>query len=271
MLELQDNIAKAQAATAKLRRNLVDQATQEYFGVLDLVKSPAAGDFQAAEARAYTVVKQEMLSEEAVTLVNGGIALDGEGLAVVALGFETIARPLRIPGPVALTEAKTLTLALAGAAGAVGGMLALASLMRLALDMRDLGLVVGAPLGALLAVLVVHRLARVRLLARILPWVFVRPKALRGAVRREQEKAVRMCVEQWVDWAVPLLAVLCLQRPGVAQTGTDRDKVLRKIGKLIYTLHRTGPESLPVVVARVDSRGQEQRLRGPGGLAGIFG
>jgi hypothetical protein len=266
MLELQENIAKAQAATTGLRRNLVDQATQEYFGVLDLVKSPAAGDFQAAEARVYTVVKQGMLSEEAVTLVNGGPALDGEGLAVIALNFETIARPLRIPGPVALTEAKTLTLALAGAAGAVGGMLALASLLRLALDMRDLGLVVGAPLGALLAVLVMHRLARVRLLARILPWVFVRPKALRGAVRREQEKAVRVCVEQWVDWAVPLLTALCLHRPGVAQTGTDRDKVLRKIGKLIYALHRTDPESLPVVAHELI---QEAKNSGFEGLEGL--
>lgn len=266
MLELQDNIAKAQAATVGLRRDLVDHATKEYFGVLDLVGTPAAGDFQAAEARANTTVKQEILSEEAVALVNGGRRLDENGLARVALGFETIARPLRIPGPAVLTESKTLTLALAGAAGAVGGMFALAPALRLAFDMRDLGLVLGAPLGALLAVLIVHQLARIRFLTRVLPWLFIRRQALRGTARREHEKSVRVCIEQWVDWAVPMLAVLCLHRPGSVASGTDRDKALRRIGKLIYALQRTGPESLPVVAHELI---QEARNSGFEGMEGL--
>ncbi len=245
MLELQGNIAKAQAATVGLRRGLVDQAVKEYFSVVDLVRSPAAGDFRAAEARANTVLKQEILSAGAITLINGGAKLEESELALVALNFEGIAQPLQIPGPTTLAEPKTLMLAVAGAAGAAGGMFALAALLRLAVDMRDLGLVVGAPLGALLAVLIAHRLARIRLLTRILPWVLVRPKAWRGAVRREQ--IVRACLGQWVDWAVPMLTVLCLHRTGAAQAGTDRDKALRRIGKLIYVLHRTSPETLPVV------------------------
>ena len=156
MLELQDNIAKAQAATVKLRHKVVDRAVREYFAALEPIRSPGAGDFEAAGARAQAVLKEELLTPEFLGLiaaVRRPCKLDENELAVVALSFETIARPLRIPGPVALTEPKTLTLALAGAAGAVGGMFALASLMRLALDMRDLGLVLGAPLGALLAVL----------------------------------------------------------------------------------------------------------------------
>jgi len=280
MRELQDNIAKAQAATVGLRRDLVHHATKEYFSVLDLVASPAAGDFQAAEARANMVLKQEILSAEAVALINGGAnsrlrgndvtpakaGVDENDLALVALGFDAIARPLRIPGPVVLTEPKTLTLALAGAAGAVGGMCALAPALRLAVDMRDLGLVLGGPLGALVAVLVMHRLARIRLLARILPWVFVRRKAARGAVRREHEKTVRACVEQWVDWAVPMLTVLCLHRPGAVETDTDRDKALRRIGKLIYTLHRADSETMPVVAHELI---QEAKNSGFEGLEGL--
>ena len=266
MLELQDNIAKAQAATAGLRRKLVDAATREYFGVLGLVRSPGAADFQAAEARANTILKQEILSADAVALIHGGTKLEESDLALVALGFEAIARPVRIPGPAANAEAKTLTLALAGAAGAVGGMFAGAPLMRLAFEMQDLGLVLGAPLGALLAVLIVHRLARIRLLTRILPSLFVRPRAWRGAVRSEHEKAVRACIEQWIDWAVPMLAVLCLHRPGAAESGTDRDKALRKIGKLIYALHRTGLESLPVVAHELI---QEAKNSGFEGLEGL--
>ncbi len=247
MLELQGNIAKAQAATVGLRRGLVDQAAKEYFSVVDLVRSPATGDFQAAAARAHTVLKQEILAAEAITLINGGVKLEESELALIALSFDGIAQPLQIPGPAVIAEPKTLMLAVAGAAGAAGGMFALAALLRLAVDMRDLGLVVGAPLGALLAVLIAHRLARIRLLTRILPWVFVRPRAWRGAVRREHEKTVRACLAQWVDWAVPMLTVLCLHRAGVAEAGTDRDKALRRIGKLIYVLHRTSPETLPVV------------------------
>ncbi len=247
MLELQGNIAKAQATTAGLRRGLVDQAVKEYFGVVDLVRSPAAGDFRAAEARANTVLKQEILSAEAIALINGGVQLDESEVALIALNFDGIAQPLQIPGPAAIAEPKTLMLAVAGAAGAAGGMFALAALLRLAVDMRDLGLVVGAPLGALLAVLIAHRVTRIRLLTRILPWVFVRPRAWRGAVRREHEKTVRACLAQWLDWTVPMLTVLCLHRSRAAEAGTDRDRALRRIGRLIYVLYRTSPETLPVV------------------------
>ena len=183
MLELQENIAKAQTATARLRHKAVDKAAREYFSVLDPIRKPGASDFEAAGTRAYAAIKRELLSAEFIALTNGGTELDDDGVAAVALGFDGIARPLRIPAPVMAAETKTITLAFAAAAGAVGGMLGLALLLRLALDMRDLGLVLGGPLGALVAVLVVHRLARLRLLARILPWLFVRPKrATRRAV-----------------------------------------------------------------------------------------
>ena len=144
MLELQGNIAKAQAATVGLRRGLVDNAEKEYFSVVDLVRSPAAGDFQAAEARADAVLKQEILSAATLALLNGGAQLQESDLALVALSFDAIAPSLQIPGPTAPAEPKTLLLALAGAAGAVGGMFGLAALLRLAVEMRDLGLVLGA-------------------------------------------------------------------------------------------------------------------------------
>jgi hypothetical protein len=246
MLELQENIAKARSATVKPCRKAVDRAVREYFSALEPIRNPSVGDFEAAAARAQAVLKEEMLAAPFISLVSGTSNLDESEMARVALQFEALARPLRIPGPAALTESKTLTLAVAGAAGAVGGMFALAPLTRLALDMRDLGLVLGAPLGALLAVLIVHRLARIRLLARALPWLFIPRKSLHGVVRSEHEKAVRMCLEQWADWAVPMLAALCLHKSGVTESGTDRDKALRRIGKLIYALHRTNSESLPV-------------------------
>ncbi|MGE5295453.1 MAG: hypothetical protein ACM3VT_11550, partial [Solirubrobacterales bacterium] len=118
MLELQENIAKAQSATTSLRGDLVDNVVREYFVTLDLIGSPRAGDFTAAESRANAVLREELLSANAIALVNGGTPLDDDGVAFVALSFDSIARPLRTPGPTTGTEAKPVTLALAGAGGA---------------------------------------------------------------------------------------------------------------------------------------------------------
>ncbi len=265
MLELQENIAKVQSATAPLRRSLADRAVREYFTTLDVIGSPTTGDFEAAQTRADGVLKQELLSADSIALVNGGARLDDDCVATIALGFDTIARPLRVPAPVAGTQAKSFTLALAGAGGAIGGMLLGAALMRLVYDMRDLGLAVGGPLGALLAVLVMARMARVRFLAKVLPWLFVKPKTLRGAIRSEYEKAVRVAVEQWLDWAIPMLVVLCLSKTGAPEAKTDRDKALRRLGKLIYLLHQAQMASLPVVAHELI---QEAKNTGFEGLEG---
>lgn len=277
MLELQESIAKAQTATGKLRRKAVDKATREYFSVLDPIRKPGAGDFEAAGSRAHMALKQELLSAECIALIDEQVArrssgergrspqLDEDSAAAVALSFDGIARWVRIPGPVITAETKTITLATAAAAGAVGGILGLAPLMRLAMDMRDLGLVLGGPLGAMVAVLLVHRLARRRWLTRILPWLFIRANTLRGAVRSEHEKAVRAAIEQWVEWAVAMLAVLCLSRSGRPESQTDRDKALRRISNLVYALHRAPAESLPVVAHELI---QEAKNSGFEGLEG---
>jgi hypothetical protein len=265
MLDLQENVAKVLSATTDLRSRLVDDAVREYFGTLDVLGSPGRSDFEAAEARAYAVLKRDLLAPDAITLIAGGTKLDDDSASLLALGFEGLSRPLRIPGPTTGAETKAITPAIAAAIGAVAGMLLLAPLLRLTLDMRDLGLVLGGPLGALLAVLVVHRLARLRFVARALPWLFVRPKALRGPARRDHEKAVRACVKQWVDWAVPMLAILCQWQTGRQEATTDTDKALRRIAKLVYALHRTPAESLPVVAHELI---QEAKNSGFEGLEG---
>ena len=145
-------------------------------------------------------------------------------------------------------------------------MFALAPLMRVALDMRDLGLVLGGPLGALLAVLIVQRLARIRLLARILPWFFVRRKPCAGPSAASTRRPCGCASSS--GWTGRCRCWRCCAStgPGAAEAGTDRDKALRKIGKLIYALHRTGPESLPVVAHELI---QEAKNSGFEGLEGL--
>jgi len=162
-------------------------------------------------------------------------------------------------------ETKTITLALAGLIGALGGMFALAPVMRLAFDMRDLGLILGGPLGALLAVLISQRLLRIRLLAKLLPWVFAGPKPLSGGARKEYEQSVRVAVEQWTEWAVSMLAILCFHDAGSRGTPTDKGKAFRRLAKVIYALHQALPETLPVVA---DELIQEARNSGFEGLEG---
>jgi hypothetical protein len=265
MLELQENITKTQSAAVGLRRSVVNETTRAYFSTLDVVGAPTPGDFKAAQVRANAVLKQELLSPDAIALINGGTRLSDDSLALLALTFDTIVRPLRIPAPTVTARARSITLALAGAAGAAIGMAILAPLLRLAYDMRDLGLAVGGPLGAFVVVLVVQRLTRLRLLARILPWLFTRPKALRGSARAEHDRVVRAAVEQWVDWAMPMLTTLCLHQSQKQEAETDKEKALRRIGKLVYALHQASAQSLPVVAEELI---QEAKNSGFAGLEG---
>jgi hypothetical protein len=265
MLELQERISQAQAATARLRRAWVDAAVREYSEALSLAGAPSADHFDAAQARATAVVKQELLSGASVATINGGTELNAKELAQLALSFDGIARSPQVPRPVLRAETKTITLALAGMVGTLGGMFALAPVMRLAFDMRNLGLILGGPLGALLAVLISQRLLRIRLLTKLLPWVFAGPTPLSGSARKEYEQSVRVAVEQWVEWAVSMLAILCFHDAGSRDAPTDKDKAFRRLAKVIYALHQAPPRTLPVVA---DELIQEARNSGFEGLEG---
>jgi hypothetical protein len=68
-----------------------------------------------------------------------------------------------------------------------------------------------------------------------------------------------------MDWAVPMLAVLCLHGSLSQGPETKKDAAFRRIGKLIYVLHKAGREALPVVA---DELIQEARNYGFEGLDG---
>lgn len=265
MLDIQEEISKAREGTSGLRRETIRTAVKEYFRTLGTGRLAASADFDAARDRAMGVLKADLFRAETLAVVAGGRRLDDRAVAGLALTFDAIAKPLKIPHPPVVREPKVYTLALAALAGAAVGMLALAPLLRWAYDMRDLGLVVGGPVGALLAVLIVHRLSRVRLFLRFLPGLSSDTRSLSGHARKDHEAVVLACVEQWMDWAVPMLAVLCLHGSLSQEPQTKRDAAFRRIGKLIYTLHQTAGESLPVVV---DELIQEARNYGFEGLDG---
>jgi hypothetical protein len=220
---------------------LAKVALKEYLRTL------GAGDSDAAQAKAASVLKGGLLTAETLGVISGGTEFDDKVLAKLTLGFDVVAVPLQIPRPPVTGDPKTFTLALAALAGAFLGALGLSPLLRWAFDARDLGVVLGGPLGAFLGVLVVHRLSRLRVLLRLLPQAARDGRRLRGQARKEYENVVRAALEQWLDGAVLALAALCVYESASAQPEASREVAFRHIGKLIYTLHRTMRESLPVV------------------------
>lgn len=265
MLDIQEEVSRAREGASGLCRQTIRTAVKEYFRTLGTAGPAATADFDAARDRAMGVLKADLFGAEMLAVLAGGRRLDERAVAGLTLTFDATAMPLKIPHPPVAREPKVYTLALAALAGAAVGMLALTPLLRWAYDMRDLGLVVGGPVGALLSVLIVHRLSRVRFLLRLLPGLSSDTRSLSGHARKDHETVVLACVEQWMDWAVPTLAVLCLHGSLSQEPETKREAAFRRIGKLIYALHRVGRESLPVVA---DELIQEARNYGFEGLDG---
>jgi hypothetical protein len=260
MLDVKEKILEAYAGTEKLCRDLTGSATDQYFVALDAGSSPEQAQLDIARAAAQSLLKKELLSPAWISVISGGTVTDERSTAAVALNFDSVAKPLQIPEPARRTEPRAFGLALAAMIGAILGMVILTPLFRIAFEMRDLGLGLGGPLGALCAVLIVHRAGRNRLVLRLL-----RRRRQARYDRQSHEKVVRAAIEQWLNFAVPLLVALCLWRSQPDDTPADKESAFRRIGGLIYALHRTAPESLPVAA---DELIQEARNCGFEGLDG---
>ncbi len=260
MPDLKEKILEAYDGTEKLRRDLAGGATNEYFAALDAGSSGQQAQLDIARAAARSFLKKELLSPAWISAVSGGVVTDERSAAAIALTFDSVATPLEIPEPARQIEPRAYSLALSAAIGAILGMVILTPLFRLAFEMRDVGLTLGGPLGALCAVLIFHRLGRSRLVLRLL-----RRRRQARFDRQSHEQVVRTSIEQWLNFAVPLLAALCLWKSQPDEAPADRESAFRRIGGLIYALHRTTPESLSVAA---DELIQEARNCGFEGLDG---
>jgi hypothetical protein len=265
MLDLKEKILNAYTRTEKLRRELLNNATNAYFETLGTGSCPAAGDFDGAETRARSLLKREILSSTWLSVISDDSVIDEGSIASMALTFDSIASPLRIPKPPKAGEPKAYGVALSALAGAVIGMVLLTPLFRLAFDMRDVGLALGGPLGAFCMVMIVCRVSRSKFFLKLFRRVFGVAERLPGYERRNHEEAVRMSIEQWLNLVIPLLAVLCSYRSWSTKTPADEETAFRRIGGIIYRLHRASSEFLSVTA---DELIQEARNCGFEGLDG---
>jgi len=266
MLDLKERILEAYSATAKLRSDLAKDGTKEYFEAVGSGSCPASADLDIAQTRLQSFLKKELLSPAWLSAASGGVVSDDHSVATVALMFDAVASPLQIPEPARDAKPKAYRVAISAMAGAVAGMAILTPLFRLAFDMRDVGLVIGGPLGAMCAVLVVLRLSRSRFISRLLPRVFRVTERLPAYDRKNHERVVRVSIEQWLSQSVALLAMFCSSRSWKTEPAADRESAFRRIAKLIYFLHGASGESLPVVA---DELIREARNCGFEGLEGL--
>ena len=265
MLDVKEKILEAYAGTEKLRGELTNSATDDYFVSLAASNSPTQAELDIAREAARSLLKKELLSPAWISIVSGGQIDDERSVAAAALTFDAIAKPLQIPEPARRPESKALRLAFSAAVGAILGLAILTPLANLALDMRDLGLAVGGPLGALVGVLIVDRVSRSSILLKLASKVFGKARRLPGFDRASHELIVRTAIEQWLNLATALLAVVCASRSWAEESPADKESAFGRIGGLIYALHRTAPESLSVAS---DELIQEARNCGFEGLDG---
>jgi hypothetical protein len=247
MLELKERILDAYAATTKLRRDLVENGTKEYFKSMETGICPTSVEFDIAQTRLRSYLKKELLSPVWLSAASNGIVSDDRLMATIALMFDEVVSPLQIPEPARDTKPGAYRVAISAMAGAVAGMAILAPLFRLALDMRDVGLLIGGPLGALGAVLVTFRLSRSRFISRLLRRMFRVTEPLPVYDHKNYEQLVRITIEQWLSQSVALLATICSSKSWKTEPVTDKVSAFQRIAKLIYLLHGTSDESLPVV------------------------
>jgi hypothetical protein len=239
----EDRLARIRDAMAALREAAVQEALAAYFARLGHKDYPAQHDTAAARDVAESTLKQRLCSPEWLSTMNGGKPVSKGDAARLKLSLGLAVPPLAVPAPQDASDVSPAALAIAAVVGAVGGMMALAPLTRVLLDMRDTGLFVGAPLGAFVLVLAVCGAAGKTWL-RWLPLVRRRPRYDRTGY----EQTIRSAIEQWLDGAILAGSVLLASGENGDSTKADREAMLYGLVGKVRSLSDMPPENLPFAV-----------------------
>lgn len=164
----EEAISKALQGTNPENERLLEKATFEYFSGLPINEYPSDSDLEAAEARLRSCLRNELLSSEMLSKISSQSSFDNKSIKSLSFAFDTIVPPITIPKPTRIFELRAFNIAVAALLGAVLGLVILTPIARFALGMRDLGIVLGGPLGAFCLVLIAWRISKGKTLRRIL-------------------------------------------------------------------------------------------------------
>lgn len=247
MLDLETKISETRHKTDSLRRELTREALSEYTKTLRAGGGTLAANVETAALRARAVLKDRLFSPGWLTVISGEKVIEERFSGRIALAFESVTLPIQIPVPAAADGPKVFALASWACVGAVLGMMILTPLARLGLDMRDLGLVVGGPLGAFLFVMVYGRLAHISFVRSLVSRLMGSSKPGLSYDFKSHERVVRSAIDQWLHSAIAMLVVVCSDRTLLAQGDIATEQVLGRLSGKIYALHHTPEKGLSVV------------------------
>jgi len=153
MYILEEKIKDFLKKTEEMRETLIGEAVDEYFS--GLTEDDASNDYNSATIRAAKKLKEGVLSNKLYSLMSGDGEVPFSNLESCYLTVDAIIGKVRIPRPTKSMAFKVLNIAIAAGLGAILGQLVLVPISRLFLGMRDLGLVLGPPIGAFTVALLV--------------------------------------------------------------------------------------------------------------------
>lgn len=164
----EEAISKALHDTSPEQQLLLEKATVEYLCDMPVQEYPSDSDLDAAQARLRSYLRTELLKPALLSKISGQSSFDNKSLKSLAFTFDTIVPPIAIPKPTRIFELRAINVAIAALLGAFLGLVLLTPLARFLLDMRDVGIVLGGPVGAFCMVLVIWRISKSKTLRRIL-------------------------------------------------------------------------------------------------------
>ena len=246
MLDPETRVTTMRQGTAVLRKKLVKQAVSEYHRVMSSGDTTRSNHHAIAVTHVQALLKKRMFSADFLGVLDSEQAKDSHWVNALALAFDAVCVPLTIATPVSKSGPRMLSVAVAGAVGAVAGMMIFTPLARLALDMRDLGLALGGPAGAMIAIVLYWRLCRLRLLQ----WITGSASSVHMDSVHQQMVA-RLAIEQWLDMSLVVMTLLCDTASGQVSDQGDSHRILRQLSRKIYALHHASQDALAVCADEV--------------------
>lgn len=164
----EEAISKALNDTSPEQKQLLDKAPIEYFCDMPVQEYPSDSDLDAAQARLRSYLRNELLKPALLSKISGKSSFDNKKLQSLSFSFDTLVQPVTVPKPTRIFELRAINVAIAALLGAFLGLVLLTPLARFLLGMRDVGIVLGGPIGAFCMVLVIWRISKSKTLRRIL-------------------------------------------------------------------------------------------------------
>ena len=246
MLDLETRITTMRQGTAVLRKSLVKQAMSEYYKVISSGDSTRSNHHATAVTHVGGLLKKGLFSPDCLVVLDSKQAKDTHWVNALALAFDAVSMPLAIGAPVPTSGPRLMPVAVAGAVGAAAGMMIFTPLAKWTLEMRDLGLALGGPIGAFLVIMLYWRLSR----SRLLQWVTGRASPVRMDVGHQQAVA-RLAIEQWLDMSLVILTLLCEFASRQVSGQAESHQILRQLSRKIYSLHHASQDGLAVTADEV--------------------